>query len=120
MQTTKSSLIYRFADGNGEVEIQWVGFDGIEKRHTYQWTVRPGNGAEFTGADLRSGSGDPFNLSRTLGSLLSFLGAFAEARQYGSPQSDNWHSFPTGLAAWAVVMPDELTMAQQEIEGELA
>ena len=117
MRTTNgSALTYRFAEGGGYVSVAWASHDYVERRDTYRWTVTTLDHVEWSGEDLRGGTGEAVDLPAMLASLLSFLGAFAEARQYGTEESDNWGLFPDGLSEWAVAVGDGFALAAEELE----
>lgn len=50
--------------------------------------------------------------------MMDFLAAFGESRAHGKTTSESWHTYPDGLADWAIAMQDELTMARMEISPE--
>lgn len=102
--------------GGAWVSIEYAGATG-DNRQRYRWFIDL-DGAEYHGDDLASGVGGG-SLQEGLSSLLSFLGAFAEAHQYSESTgrtSDNEELFPAGLADWAVENSDELAMAGIELE----
>lgn len=111
-------LTYTFDEtgGHSTLSVEPTGRDSFDNRVEYRWYVNTGT-QEFTGDRIRSGCGANVDLPDALASLFSFLIAFAEARQHGSPQSDGWDLFPDGLAEWATLLSDELTMAQLEIDA---
>lgn len=113
-------LTYTF-DETGDystVSVEPIGHDSFDGRTEYRWTVTIGQDVResHSGKDIGGPHGEP--LAHALGSVFSFLIAFAEARQSGTCQSYNWNLFPDALAEWATLMSDELTMAQLEIVGE--
>lgn len=123
----KSVLSYTFHDGNGRIEIRWDSYDATERRHTYHYRIFTSGGlmneVHHEADDLRSGSGDSINLPRALGTVLSFLDAFAEARVYGtasgrSRRPDNFDLFPEHLASWAESMHEVFGMAREEIDPQ--
>jgi hypothetical protein len=86
------------------------------------------SGETFEGTDLRSGAcrfvdGDhDAQLRSMVGALLSFLGA--EADRYGAwmdsgdaTPAGGW-SFGEGIAEWAYLNSDELTLLREQIEGD--
>lgn len=99
------------------IEYAQVTSDG---RQAYRWFIDNGNGhrQDFRGEDLRSGVGGG-SLQEGLGSLLSFLGAFAESidhqRRTGQ-ESENADLFPANLAEWATDNADDITMLGCELE----
>ena len=99
--------------GGGTISITYSDREGEGGRTRYRWFVDLDNGSEFTGDDLQSGC-QGGSLQEGLVSLLSFLGAFAEAQRY--PDSENADLFPSGLAEWATANSDEISMLESEIE----
>lgn len=72
---------------------------------------------DYSKQDLKSGVGGG-SLQSGMESLLSFLGAFAEARAYEDRtgrESENSDLFPDELASWAVEHSDEFSMLQCEL-----
>jgi hypothetical protein len=97
--------------------VEWVirlSVDG-EGRTEYGWGVRDGE-LSVSGRDLRTGVGLDDGPRAMLAALCGFLGAFAESRRYGSPDSDNWGLFPDSLAEWATAHDDEVTLLGLDIE----
>ena len=120
----------------GGVEIS-VGAKGCDRegRTIFGYSI-VGEGVDHHGNDLRSGCGShptrhfkggrlsPDAASREdrggLASLLSFLGAAAEAYGYTmrtGRESDNAGLFPAEIAEWAYINADEISMAAFEYEG---
>lgn len=66
---------------------------------------------EYVEADIQTHKHD---LKEALSTLLSFLGAAAEA--YNRPNSDNKDLFPSNVMEWAHQNSDEISMAQLELE----
>lgn len=112
-------------------------------RYTYQWwiidvdatpeVIAPEQGALFdlpapqptadtllaAGCDIHTGVGYDRGPREALETLGSFVSAFAESRQYGSPASDNWDTFPDHLAEWAQTHDDTVWMdTHNEIEQD--
>lgn len=76
------------------------------------------DGFEHTGSDLKSGVGVG-SLQSGMESLLSFLGAAAEAARYKmstGQQSENYDLFPEQVVQWAYNHQDEIQMLEIEIE----
>lgn len=112
-------LIYRTDDGACDIAVDYDRYE--YDRWCYRWTISVGGETVATGADLRSGcttQDRPAPLAEMLESLCSFLGAFTEARQYGTPESDNWTLFPDAVADVAGAYADELAMYTATAEGD--
>jgi len=110
-----SRLLPGLRVGQAEIALERAGrtADGRDRFrwHVDLWPVDHGR-MEFDGMDLCSGVGGG-SLQSTFGSLLSFLSAFAEAR---NEDSDCWDLFPEGLREWARLNSDELGRLSMEIE----
>lgn len=86
-----------------------------ENRTIYRYEIAGvWNGGQVydDGMDLHTGVGLDHGPRDMLGTLISFLTACAES----SPDSENTHLFPAGVAEWAQVHSDELTVIAFEIE----
>jgi len=102
--------------GGAWVSICYADRRGDCGRVRYRWHVDL-DGQEYTGDDLQSGC-QGGSLQEGLESLLSFLGAFAEAIDYQQRterESDNAGLFPEGLAEWASEYSDEIAMLEWEL-----
>lgn len=92
-----------------------------EGRRQYSWRIQLADGRTFKARDLWTGAnGFGDNGARAMtGTLLSFLGAFAEAQDYRPYwcDSENRNLFPKGLREWATQNSDEIAMAGFEIEN---
>jgi hypothetical protein len=97
--------------GDGWVSIEYAG--GLDRRQMYHYCIDL-PGFEYEATDLSSGCGGG-TLQQGLESLLSFLGAFAESRRYGNPESDNWNMFPEKLAEWATENADEIGILASDL-----
>lgn len=65
-----------------EVSVAFDRYDGARAQYTWRVTL-DGNGPHtWCASDLRMGSDDEPNDSKALAALASFLGAWAEAREY--------------------------------------
>lgn len=99
-------LLPGFKIGEGWVSIEYgpVVRDsyGFGPRQSYRYYIDLPN-YRYEVDDLRSGCGGG-NLQQGLGSLMAFLGAFAESYRYGGESAD---LFPAGLADWALENEDE-------------
>jgi hypothetical protein len=109
-----SRLLPGLRVGQAEIALKRAGrtADGRDRFqwHIDLWPVDHGC-MEFTARDLRSGVGGG-SLQSTFASLLTFLSAFAEARD---ENSDCWDLFPEGLREWAQLNSDKLEMLSMEI-----
>lgn len=104
--------------GEATISIKYahVTSDG---RQAYRWFIDNGNGhrQDFQGDKLCSGVGGG-SLQEGLESLLSFLGAFAEAA-YGDksfPSLEDNSLFPAELANWAIDNMDEISSLEYELQ----
>lgn len=101
--------------GSGEITIEYAGDCG--GRTCYRWSILA-DGWEETGDDLQSGVGGG-NLRDGLVSLLSFLSACAESRQYmrhSGDDGENADLFSARVGAWAEQNSDAIQIAQLEVE----
>lgn len=103
-----AKLTVTMDDDNGAASVEHIGTDG--EREQYRWALYDGPTIVATGDDLRSGSGAYVDLPGMLATLASFVGAFAESRSYGDPDSENWTLFPDAAAEWADAYADDLYM----------
>lgn len=98
--------------GSLTVELASMGDD--DDRLTFRWTVRDHAGDEVgSAADIRSAVGERYNPRKAMESLLSFLGAAAEAR---GADSENWTLFPEEVRQWAAEHQTELEVASLEFD----
>lgn len=104
-----SRLMAAVSIGGAEVSVGPTGRTDRDGKPVWNWIVELEDGETFSGSDL-AGYDDHNGM---LGTLLAFLGAFAEARR---PDSDNRSLFPDGLRAWAEENSDEIGMTRLEIE----
>lgn len=87
-----------------------------EGRRQYSWRITLPDGRTFKARDIwtgASGMGDRGARNMT-GTLMSYLGAFAEAQDY--EHSENRNLFPKGLREWATQNSDEIAMAGLELK----
>lgn len=78
------------------------------------------DGSEHTIADVRPPRGLRFNWQRHFATLLSFLGACAESRQYRARNGsggENVVLFSEPIGAWAERMSDELAILAYDIDN---
>lgn len=106
------------APSGARVEVTWSRRD-LDGRNRYAWMVADTTGATVaTGDDLGSGVGDPVDAMRAVESLGAFLGAYAEALDYG-PDSDNYTLFPSILdGELARELSDEIAMTLTDENGD--
>jgi hypothetical protein len=101
--------------GDGWVSLE---FDRAtpEGRAQFRWCIDIPAG-EFSEADIRSGVGG-CTYQQMFGSLLSFLGAAADAYRYemGGRKSENADLFPPEVNEWAYQHDDEISTLREEIE----
>lgn len=69
--------------------------------------------------DIRSGVNAPIDHAEALSAFASFIGAWVEAHQYGTEDSENRDLFPVSLLPWAEANADELWMMTHEDDSEL-
>jgi len=96
------------------VSIEYGGVDR-ENRTIYRYYIDTPQG-EYTGNDLKSGC-QGGSLQSGLESLLSFLGAWAEALQYSvnGRRSENIDLFPEFLQDFALQYSDEISTIAYEL-----
>jgi hypothetical protein len=98
----------------------WVSIELITCTQARYFIDLP-DGTEVVGDDLSCRAG--ITLQGAFESLLSFLGAYAEAIDYGTRTgraSENKDLFPASLADWATGNSDEIGMTQLMLsEGEI-
>lgn len=100
------------------VTISYSQRPGREGRVRYRWTIIRDGLRDETHDDIQSGC-QGGNLRDGLSSLLTFLGAFAEANRphYGERvDRENCDLFPECLADWACLHASEIKMAAAAIE----
>ena len=104
----------RIGDAELSIEYAYVTSDG---RQCYCWYIDNADPEEnWHSTDLQSGIGGG-TLQEGLESLLSFLGAFAEANYQNCEQdSENANLFPVGLAEWAVQNQDAISEMELELQ----
>ena len=101
-----------------------VGFDRWDDERAQFWyQVRAGSESLCEGSDLRLGARQQPCEAKALATLLSFLGAYAEAVSYdyqGAGESDNLGLFPDSMrdAAFAVGADGFWEMSQSLSEDE--
>ncbi len=93
----------------------------LDRRQAYRWFIDLPNGdKEFQSEDLCSGVGGG-TLQEGLESLLSFLGAFADAIEFQNrtgEESENADLFPAGLVQWAIENADEFSVLECQLQEE--
>ena len=104
--------------GGGWITVGYAKRDGRDGRTRYRWEIIFPDGSDASDDDLQSGcqGGD---LMGGLESLLSFLGAAAEAYRYQmgtGRESDNADLFPAHVVEWAYQHDSEISCLQCEIE----
>ena len=101
-----------------DIDGTWVQLD------TQTWTIIIDHeGREYIEDDFRPGMlpADPSEAVRSaMGSVLSFLGAFAESvnPRLGDDLGENAHLFHADLREWAYLNEDEIAMAGFDLEHE--
>lgn len=102
--------------GDAYVTLEYSNRPHPEGRQRYAWTwMHIPTGAMASGDDLASGCGGG-TLIQGFDSLLSFLSAFAEARD---TESENHDLFPESMREWAEQNGDEIAMLQLELEDAM-
>ena len=105
--------------GGADISIEYNNHKTGENRQYYHWRIDlPDGSAEFEGHDLASGYGGG-TLQEGLESLLTFLGAFAEANRDTSDDwepSGNANLFPLELAEWAIRNQDTISAMELELQ----
>lgn len=97
--------------GGAWVQIEPTGRTGDYGKGVWRITLDLPDGTFYLSEDLQGHGG----LQEMFETCLSFLGAAAEAWQYG-PDSDNYDMFPPAIMEWAAQESDEIGMLQCEIE----
>ena len=112
----------RIADGAFRVvDTALVTGDG---RPIYEWSLTLDNRQQWSATDLSGGCGREPSEREMLGTLLSFLGAAIESREYRerypisaeSIDDSSESLFPREMVDWACEHSDDITMASIEIE----
>ncbi len=105
--------------GDAWLSLTYSSRPGREGRTRYQWRWHNDAGAECTADDLQSGCGGG-DLRQGFSSLLSFLGAFAEAWPHSHFSADgpveNVDLFPPEMGEWATQNSDEIGMLGIELD----
>jgi hypothetical protein len=108
--------------GGGWITCGYSRNAGDFTRTRYRWEIIFPDGSDCSGDDMQSGS-QGGNLTQGLASLLSFLGAAAESRQYrervGSAlfEDSNEAIFPTNVVDFVCQHSDEIGALAYEIEN---
>lgn len=111
-----SSDSYTVTLGDGSTLCTHRVTEDGSRPNRYAWSVYAPDGRPVdSGAELTCGT--DHGAKGAMADLCRFLGAFAEARQYG-PESENYNLFREQLAAWAVEHGDEIMLAGMEIEDD--
>jgi hypothetical protein len=107
----------RFTDANESISIEF-GRETSDGRIRYKYYIDTPD-FSYENDDLKSGVGGG-SLQQGMLSVLSFLGAAAEAFRHG-PESDNFDLFPKHVMEWVYQNADEISVLQMEIQegGEL-
>ena len=104
--------------GDGFISLECGGRSDDNRTIYTVWIDLP-NGTEHEITDLRSGCGGG-SIQDGLASLLSFLGAAAESRQYRErtgQQGENEDLFEPAIVDWAAENADEIGMLAYELEA---
>ena len=103
--------------GNGTVSVESDGaeYDGGGYRQRYTYTIAA-NGWEYVGNDIYSGVGAEVDETGMLGTLLSFMGACAESRQY--PDGENSDLFPEHVGQWCEENSEDIGMVGWEYDPD--
>lgn len=102
--------------GDSFVSIEYSRRPGREGRTRYHYYI-DGPGLDFDGDDLQSGAGGG-SLQEGFGSLMSFLGAAADAYRAGmrGRESENADLFPSAVNEWAYQNDSEIQALQMDLE----
>lgn len=103
--------------GKAFVSIEYANLSDRDGRVVYMYHIDLDD-YSYSNHDLKSGCGGG-NLQQGLESLLSYLGAFAEAIHYMDCTgrcSENIELFPAELKEWANENSDEFSMLGTELE----
>jgi hypothetical protein len=114
-----------------DFSVAYAEYDHAQGRHAYDWNVTLDGTVLATSvvdwdSKLRAGCSGPYDqpesLARMLGSLFSFLGAWAEALEYSErtgTDSENGDLFGSGLYPMLDrFSSDDLSIMGSDIEGE--
>ncbi len=109
--------------GNGTVSVESDGperdaLGGYRQRYTYTIAA---NGWQYVGNDIRSGVGAEIDEPGMLGTLLSFMGACAESREYlarTGTGGDCVDLFPEHVGQWCVDYSDDIGMLAYELDPD--
>lgn len=109
--------------GNGTVSVEYEGlspneYGGYRRRYRYVITA---NGWQYVGNDIESGVSASVDEPGMLGTLLSFLAACVESRQYRDRNGyggENSDLFPDHVAEWAETYSDEISLAAYELDPD--
>ncbi len=109
--------------GNGTVSVSHDGperdeLGGYRQRYTYTIAA---NGWEYVGNDIRSGVSAEIDEPGMLGTLLGFMGACAESRQYrdrNGYDGENVDLFPEHVGQWCEDYSDEIGLMAYELDPD--
>jgi hypothetical protein len=111
--------------GNGTVSVESDGpalepgrLGGYRQRYTYTITA---NGWEYVGNDIYSGVGAEIDEPGMLGTLLSFMGACAESREYRTRNGyggEHVDLFPEHVGQWCEDYSDDIAMVGWEYDTD--
>ncbi len=107
--------------GNGTVSVEydgqyWDTETGLGAwRRQYRYVITA-NGWQYVGNDIRSGVGAEIDEPGMLGTLLGFMGACAESRQY--PDGEHSDLFPDHVGQWCVDYSDDIGMVGWEYDPD--
>ena len=100
----------------GHLSVVSSGERSKDNREIFTYTITNGQGEVITqGSDLMSGVGGEAQAEKMMASLLSFLGAAAEANE---PASDNWDLFNAPTREWAKANADEIAILEAEMDAQ--
>lgn len=112
-----SRLLPSLTIGGATVSLEHVGYTA-DGRDRYRWYVDLPDGREFSEADLKSGI-QGASYQQMFGTLLVFLGACADGRQYQTRtgrEVENSDLFPEPVGQWAEENSHEIDHLRYMIE----
>ena len=117
-QNLSADVDIQLGDGS-LVSVQSIGAEyspeDSGRRQRYAYTITTTDWS-YDGNDIRSGVGAPVDVPDAARTLFEFLGAAAEAYEYGTTlyTSENIDLFPMHVTEWAYANRDELSMLTED------
>lgn len=111
-------------DGAAWAEVEYHGTEAepagryMDMRTVWRWAIGCADDTLAEATDLRSGCGSDAGHVDMLDTLGDFLGAFAEARRRGSPDSECWGMFPDEVAEVAEDVAEAIREACEHLHRD--